>query len=387
MEKVQLKKITTIINGSTPSTADPNNWDGDIPWITPKDLSTFHQRFIHRGERNITEAGYNSCSTTMVPKGTVLLTSRAPIGYLAIADNPMCTNQGFKSLVCDESQIIPLYLYYWLSTKVEYLKGISGGATFKELSKTTLENVEIALPSIAEQRHIVGTIGTIDDLIEKEQELLMKIESFEKKLFSAAFEQERKNHYRLSEVCDFVPGYSYTSDELVDSPMGMVTIKSVDRAGGFKAEGIKSLLPESSLKSEKMCQVGDVLVAHTDLTKNQEIIGSPIIVATTGGFHSLTFSMDMVKVEPKNHLFSRPLIYQILKSQSFKAHALGYCNGSTVIHLSKGALANYEFDGPMASDIVDINGKLSDTYKVKISIVNKLEKLAESKRILLERYF
>ena len=215
----------------------------------------------------------------------------------------------------------------------------------------------------------------------------MKIESFEKELFSAAFEQERKNHYRLSEVCDFVPGYSYTSDELVDSPMGMVTIKSVDRAGGFKAEGIKSLLPESSLKSEKMCQVGDVLVAHTDLTKNQEIIGSPIIVATTGGFHSLTFSMDMVKVEPKNHLFSRPLIYQILKSQSFKAHALGYCNGSTVIHLSKGALANYEFDGPMASDIVDINGKLSDTYKVKISIVNKLEKLAESKRILLERYF
>ena len=188
MEKVQLKKITTIINGSTPSTADPNNWDGDIPWITPKDLSTFHQRFIHRGERNITEAGYNSCSTTMVPKGTVLLTSRAPIGYLAIADNPMCTNQGFKSLVCDESQIIPLYLYYWLSTKVEYLKGISGGATFKELSKTTLENVEIALPSIAEQRHIVGTIGSVDDLIEKDLTILNNLDSilFKKnKLFIA----------------------------------------------------------------------------------------------------------------------------------------------------------------------------------------------------------
>ncbi len=175
MEKVQLKKITTIINGSTPSTANPNNWDGDIPWITPKDLSTFHQRFIHRGERNITEAGYKSCSTTMVPKGTVLLTSRAPIGYLAIADNPMCTNQGFKSLVCDESQIIPLYLYYWLSTKVEYLKGISGGATFKELSKTTLENVEVALPSIAEQRHIVGTIGSVDDLIEKNIQISNKV--------------------------------------------------------------------------------------------------------------------------------------------------------------------------------------------------------------------
>ena len=282
------------------------------------------------------------------------------------------------------------YLYYYFQSS-DFKKTVQMnlvGSTQKFLGLNQLRNLEIFVPETEEiKRHIVGTIGTIDDLIEKEQELLMKIESFEKKLFSAAFEQERKNHYRLSEVCDFVPGYSYTSDELVDSPMGMVTIKSVDRAGGFKAEGIKSLLPESSLKSEKMCQVGDVLVAHTDLTKNQEIIGSPIIVATTGGFHSLTFSMDMVKVEPKNHLFSRPLIYQILKSQSFKAHALGYCNGSTVIHLSKGALANYEFDGPMASDIVDINGKLSDTYKVKISIVNKLENLAESKRILLERYF
>lgn len=224
-------------------------------------------------------------------------------------------------------------------------------------------------------------------MIEKEQELLAKIESFERKLFFATFEQDRRKHYRLSEVCDFVPGYSYTSDELVDSSMGMVTIKSVDRAGGFKADGIKSLLPEISLKSEKICQVGDVLVAHTDLTKNQEIIGSPIIVTTTGSFSSLTFSMDMVKVEPKNKLFSKPLIYQILKSQSFKAHALGYCNGSTVVHLSRGALANYEFDGPMPSNIANINSKLFDTYKVKISIVNKLEKLAKSKRILLERYF
>ena len=111
------------------------------------------------------------------------------------------------------------------------------------------------------------------------------------------------------------------------------------------------------------------------------------MVTSTGDFASLTFSMDMVKVEPKNLLFSKPLIYQILNSQSFKAHALGYCNGSTVVHLSKSALANYEFDGPLVSDIIDINGKLSATYQTKISIVSKLEKLTKSKRMLLERYF
>lgn len=156
MERIKLKNVTTIVNGSTPSTSNAGNWDGDISWITPKDLSNFHGRFIDRGERNITKAGYDSCSTTMVPKNTVLLTSRAPIGYLAIANDSLCTNQGFKSLICNENRLLPLYLYYWLSTKVEYLRSISGGATFKELSKTSLEEVEIDLPDIATQRHIVG---------------------------------------------------------------------------------------------------------------------------------------------------------------------------------------------------------------------------------------
>ncbi|MDY3047643.1 MAG: hypothetical protein SOR23_05360 [Candidatus Enterosoma sp.] len=234
---------------------------------------------------------------------------------------------------------------------------------------------------------IVGTIGTIDDLIEKEQELLTKIEQFEARFFSGVFGENKQCHYRLAEICNFVPGYSYTSDELVDSSIGMVTIKSVDRVGGFKTDGIKSISPENGLKPEKKCWVGDVLVAHTDLTKNQEIIGSPIIVTSSGGFEGLTFSMDMVKVEPKKLDFSKPLIYQILKSKSFKAHALGYCNGSTVVHLSKNALANYEFDGPDVSKIRIINDKFSSTYLAKISIVNKLEKLTKTKAILLAKYF
>ena len=184
MERIQLKNVTTIVNGSTPSTANSENWDGDIAWITPKDLSNFQQRFISNGSRNITETGYNSCSTTMVPKGTVLLTSRAPIGYLAIASDPLCTNQGFKSLICDANRLLPLYLYYWLSTKVEYLKSISDGTTFKELSKTTLENVEIDLPDIETQQHIVGTIGTIDDLIENKIAILQGLDD----VLSAKFE-------------------------------------------------------------------------------------------------------------------------------------------------------------------------------------------------------
>ena len=110
----------------------------------------------------------------MVPKGTILLSSRAPIGYIAIAGNELCTNQGFKSIICNE-KVNNFYLYYWLLKNVDYLKSISSGATFKELSKDTLENVEINLPSLTEQQHIVNTIGSIDDLIENYDKQLEKI--------------------------------------------------------------------------------------------------------------------------------------------------------------------------------------------------------------------
>ena len=163
MDKVLIKDIVEIVNGSTPSTKENSYWDGNIPWITPKDLSTFSGRYISRGERNITEEGYQSCSTTLVPQDTILLTSRAPIGYLAIAKNDLCTNQGFKSLICNQSKILPLYMFYWLSTKIDFLKSISGGATFKELSKSSLESVAINLPSITFQQHIVDTRRRTND--------------------------------------------------------------------------------------------------------------------------------------------------------------------------------------------------------------------------------
>src|SRR6266704_5075199 len=94
-----LGEVARIVSGSTPDTKVRENWDGDIPWITPKDLSQHREKAIRRGNRSITQAGYDSCSTQMVPTGTVLFTSRAPIGYAAVAANPVCTNQGFKNLV------------------------------------------------------------------------------------------------------------------------------------------------------------------------------------------------------------------------------------------------------------------------------------------------
>lgn len=106
-----MSNIGEIVGGATPSTKDDSNYDGDIAWLTPKDLSNLLERFIERGERCITEKGFNSCSTKMLPINSILFSSRAPIGYVAIAANELCTNQGFKSVIPND-KVDYMFLYY-----------------------------------------------------------------------------------------------------------------------------------------------------------------------------------------------------------------------------------------------------------------------------------
>ena len=126
-----------IKNGATPSTVDDTNYGGDIVWITPKDLSDQKSKFIYYGERNITQAGFDSCSTSMLPIDSVLMSSRAPIGLVSIAKHEVCTNQGFKSFVphdLDDS----IYLYYYIKHHIKQIEQLGSGTTFKEVSREDL---------------------------------------------------------------------------------------------------------------------------------------------------------------------------------------------------------------------------------------------------------
>ena len=108
----RIKDIGEVVGGGTPRTDTPEYWNGNIPWLSPVDLSNYSNIFISKGQNNITELGLKKSSTKLLPKDTVLLSSRAPIGYLAIAENEICTNQGFKSIICDKKKVVPLFLYY-----------------------------------------------------------------------------------------------------------------------------------------------------------------------------------------------------------------------------------------------------------------------------------
>ena len=165
-KEYKLEEIGTIVGGATPSTKEPHNYDGNISWITPKDLSNNSGRYISRGERMITSEGYNSCSCKMLPKGSVLFSSRAPIGYVAIASNELCTNQGFKSIIPDEQFVDSTFLYYLLVYNKVLIEGLGSGTTFKEVSGNVMKNVVVKIPCLEIQRQIASVLSSLDDKIE-----------------------------------------------------------------------------------------------------------------------------------------------------------------------------------------------------------------------------
>lgn len=184
----KISDIGTVVGGATPSTKKLENYeDGKIAWITPKDLSTFSGRYIERGERNITEIGLKSCSTQLLPPNTVLFSSRAPIGYVAIAANEVCTNQGFKSVIPNKNTD-PLFLFYLLKYNKDKIEGMGSGTTFKEVSGNTMKNIVVNVPTDKKaQEKIAAILDSIDDKIEENEQINNNLEQQMQAIFNAFF--------------------------------------------------------------------------------------------------------------------------------------------------------------------------------------------------------
>ena len=178
MKKVRLGDVCTVISGSTPKTSIEEYWNGDVKWITPAELDA-DSYYIYDSVKHITELGMNKTGLSYMPVGTVILSSRAPIGKTAIAGCELCCNQGFKNLICSDN-IFNEYLYHFLRAKTDYLNSLGRGATFKEISKTIVENVRIPLPTINEQKYIAMQLNKVTDVIDKRKKQLKKLDELVK---------------------------------------------------------------------------------------------------------------------------------------------------------------------------------------------------------------
>ena len=264
-----ISEIGDIISGATPKTTVPDNFGGEIPWLTPADLSGYTEKYISHGARNLTQQGYDSCSTHLIPAGTVLLSSRAPIGYVAIAKNEICTNQGFKSIV-PKAFVNSEFLYYQLKSLKNTLQNLGSGTTFKELSAKKLATVQVVIPSLEEQKSIVSKI----------EELFSKLDASVAELKTA---KEKLKVYRQAVLKEAFTGFTQKGlveiSEIVEDirigPFGTMLHKADYVSGGVPVINPQHIKKLSIIPSEKVTvsQEKYVELAPYQLKENDIIMG------------------------------------------------------------------------------------------------------------------
>lgn len=182
---VKLGDVCRVLSGTTPDTNNPVYWKGNLPWITPAEITESFD-IIFDTKRAISKEAVEKKGLPLLPKGTVLLSSRAPIGKVAIAGIDMYCNQGFKNLVCSD-KIYNKYLYFFLKSKTKFLNSLGRGATFKEISKSIVENILIPCPNIQIQKQIAERLDKVRELIAKQKEQIAKLDLLIKSRFLDMF--------------------------------------------------------------------------------------------------------------------------------------------------------------------------------------------------------
>lgn len=215
-----LGKLCEIVGGGTPRRDTPEFFGGDIPWATPTDVTSLDRPEISLTKERITKAGLVKSSTKLLPAGSVLLTSRATIGFTAVTQVPMCTNQGFANLICGPD-VLPEYLSLWLPSQKEKMLQLAGGTTFKEISKSSLKTILMPLPPLAEQRRIVDLLNHAAGIRRLRQQALETARALIPALFVKMFGDPARNEKgwevaRLGEV-------------LVNHDSRRIPLKSADR--------------------------------------------------------------------------------------------------------------------------------------------------------------
>ena len=239
-ELVRLEDICNIVGGSTPSTSKKEFWGGDIPFATPTDITNLRGRQISETEQKITPEGLSSCGTHLLPVGSILLTSRATIGACAVNTKAIATNQGFANLVCNE-RAYNWFIFYKMTSLRNELERLGSGSTFKEVSKTNIKSLLIPLPVLPEQKRIAEILSTLDEAIEKTDQIIEKTKEAKKglmqKLLTRGIGHKKFKKTEIGEIPvewevvklkDVASGQKYS---FVDGPFGS-NLKSIHYTKG-----------------------------------------------------------------------------------------------------------------------------------------------------------
>lgn len=376
----KLGEVCTIVSGSTPKTSVTSYWDGNIKWITPAELNedTF---YIMDSVRHITEEGKEKTGLSYLPTGTVILSSRAPIGKTAIAGCEMCCNQGFKNLICSDA-IYNEYLYFFLKSKTDYLNSLGRGATFKEISKSIVESIKIPLPEVNQQKEIAEKFKKLEQLISLRKQQLAKLDELVKARFVEMF-----GVVHNSILYPYVPVKSFTSVVSGGTPNRNVS--------EFWNNGSIRWVKTTELQNNVICNTNEKITqAGLDNSSAKIIPPNTVLIAMYGqgktrgmtGYTSIECATNQAcacilpcEQFNQNYLWR----YMILSYDKLRDMA----KGGNQPNLNIGIIKNFPVLKPPIELQNDFAAFVERVDQQKQTVQQSLEKLELMKKALLQEYF
>jgi len=381
---IPLGECCDIISGATPRRNVPENWGNDIPWVTPKDLSTLDQTILEDAPEYISQKGFDSCSTSMLPKGSILFSSRAPIGLVAITGRGMCTNQGFKSLVPSE-KVNSEYLYHCMKWMAPRIANLGNGATFKEVSKTVVSAVKIPLPPLAEQKHIAAILDKANAIRRKRQAAIKLADDFLRATFLHMFGDPVTNpkewkRVPLKEVLERIDsGWSpkCNKKEPGDGEWGVLKLSAVTSCNFLEHE-CKTLPPDLSPKPSLEVHKGDLLFTRKN---THDLVAACALIHSTRS--NLLLSDLIFRLVIKDDAQVVPAyLWALLTHPSKRKQIQGIAGGAagSMPNISKGRLLEQKIEVPD----INLQKKFSLFLSKFIRLKDKLLESAINTDLILE---
>ena len=377
----KLGDVCSIISGSTPNTNMPEYWDGDIKWITPAELNE-DSFYVMDSVRHITEQGKNKAGLTYMPAGTVILSSRAPIGKTAIAGCEMCCNQGFKNLICSDS-VYNEYLYFFLKGKTDYLNSLGRGATFKELSKSIVENIDIPLPNYETQKQIAHQFRKIELVIKLRKQQLSKLDELVKSRFVELFGDfiETENPVDFESICEFVTVGIANSATHAFCDDGVIMFRNQNiKEDYLDTSDIVHITSEFASKYKtKMLKKDDLLIVRT---------GYPGVACLVPEQYEgcQTFTTLIARLKDTDTINPR-FVCHYINSEYGKKYVKDNSAGAAQQNFGATALSKLPICIPPIELQNEYISFIEQTDKSKLKIQKSLEKLETLKKALMQKYF
>jgi type I restriction enzyme S subunit len=386
-----LGEVSVIMNGGTPDTTVPKFWDGENLWITPKDMGKLEDIYVDDTLRKITNEGLKNSSAKILPPNSIILSSRAPIGHLAINKKPISTNQGCKGLV-PKKGVDTLFLYYFLSKSVELLNSLGTGTTFKELSGSKLATVEILIPPLPEQQRIVAILDEAFDAIAKAKANAEKNLKNSKELFESylqgVFENGNWKAKSIQEITKVINGYAFASNDFKSTN----TIKSIKITNvGVKkfVEEVDNYLPEKFKDTLKdvLVKEGNIVIALT-----RTIISTGLKVAIVPeSYDGALLNQRVAALVPNEKIINQRYLYNFLTTDGVAKYVLAHVNTLMQPNLSINDLKNLPVPCPSLKEQSEIVTKLDalslETKRLEAIYQQKINDLEELKKSVLQKAF